>query len=100
MVGSPIAVGRSAYGFGRARRFVCRALLAATLAAADLAAPVPCRAGEQKAPNIVLIVADDLAAWATGLSGRPEIAIPTLDALAAGGLRMTNAAGPTPAPQR
>ena len=96
MVGSPIAVGPSAYGFGRPRRFVCRALLAATLAAADLAAPVPCRAGEQKEPDIVLVVADDLAAWATGLSGRPEIATPTLDALAAGGLRMTNAAAVSP----
>lgn len=96
MVESPIAVGTLASGFWRARRLASRALLAATLAAAALVAPVPGRAEEQKSPNIVLVVADDLAAWATGLTGRPEIMTPTLDALAAGGLQMVNAAAVAP----
>jgi choline-sulfatase len=96
MVESRIAVGTPAYGFAQARRLASRALLAATLAATALAAPVPGGAEEQKLPNIVLVVADDLAAWATGLTGAPHIVTPTLDALASGGLQMVSAAAVAP----
>jgi arylsulfatase A-like enzyme len=90
MAASTIEVG------WRTARLARRALLAAAVAAATLAAPAPARAGEQKPPNIVLVVADDLAAWATGLTGAPHIVTPTLDALAAGGLQMVNAAAVAP----
>jgi arylsulfatase A-like enzyme len=41
-------------------------------------------------PNILFILADDLAIWALGCYGNPEIQTPNLDALAADGLRFTD----------
>ncbi|MBI5282283.1 MAG: sulfatase-like hydrolase/transferase [Candidatus Solibacter usitatus] len=41
-------------------------------------------------PNIVLVVADDLAAWMTGCYGNTEIRTPNIDRLAAGGTRFVN----------
>jgi choline-sulfatase len=41
-------------------------------------------------PNIVLVVADDLAAWMLGCYGNKEIKTPNIDLLARGGVRMLN----------
>jgi arylsulfatase A-like enzyme len=41
-------------------------------------------------PNIVVILADDLAAWMLGCYGNKEIKTPNIDMLARGGLRFTN----------
>ena len=69
---------------------------AVALAAATLAAGASGRAAEPQAPNIVLVVADDLASWATEDAVQPAVLTPTLDALAAGGLQMLNAAAVAP----
>jgi choline-sulfatase len=47
-------------------------------------------------PNVLLIVADDLADWHLGCYGHKDIQTPALDALAAGGVRMANAFVCTP----
>lgn len=39
-------------------------------------------------PNVLLILADDLAAWMVGCYGNKEIRTPNIDALAQGGVRM------------
>ena len=41
-------------------------------------------------PNIVMIVADDLAAWMLGCYGNKEIRTPNIDLLARGGVRFIN----------
>jgi arylsulfatase A-like enzyme len=41
-------------------------------------------------PNIVLILCDDMGAWAMGCAGNPEIRTPNLDRMAAGGMRLPN----------
>jgi arylsulfatase A-like enzyme len=41
-------------------------------------------------PNIVLILADDLAAWMLGCYGNKEIRTPNIDTLARGGVRFLN----------
>ncbi|MEP7206449.1 MAG: sulfatase-like hydrolase/transferase [Casimicrobiaceae bacterium] len=38
-------------------------------------------------PNVLFIISDDQGAWALGCGGNPEIQTPTLDRLAAGGIR-------------
>lgn len=48
-------------------------------------------AGENKRPNIVLIVSDDHGLDAVGCYGNPVIKTPNLDALAREGVRFTNA---------
>ena len=48
-------------------------------------------AGESKRPNIVLIVSDDHGLETLGCYGNPVIKTPNLDALAAEGVRFTNA---------
>ena len=40
-------------------------------------------------PNVLIVMADDLAAWMLGCYGNREIRTPNLDALAQGGVRMT-----------
>jgi arylsulfatase A-like enzyme len=61
---------------------------------------VVAHAADDKRPNILLIVADDLAYTDIGAFGG-EIETPNLDALAQGGLRMTNFhSAPTCAPAR
>jgi arylsulfatase A-like enzyme len=53
-------------------------------------------------PNIVLILCDDMGAWAMGCAGNPEIQTPNLDRMAAGGMRFTNffCASPVCSPAR
>ncbi|MBC7924856.1 MAG: sulfatase-like hydrolase/transferase, partial [Bryobacteraceae bacterium] len=41
-------------------------------------------------PNILLILADDLAAWMTGCYGNRDIQTPNIDTLARGGIRFAN----------
>ena len=59
------------------------------LAAAGAAAALPLRAAEAPRPNIVLVLADDLGFSDIGCYGG-EIPTPNLDALAAGGLRLSH----------
>ena len=47
-------------------------------------------------PNIVLFLTDDHGAWANGCYGNQEVHTPTLDALAATGVRFRHAYTPTP----
>ena len=47
--------------------------------------------GSTKPPNIILIVADDLGRGELGCYGQKIIKTPTIDGLAAGGLKFTNA---------
>src|SRR6476661_2534362 len=53
-------------------------------------------------PNILVILADDLAAWMLGCYGNKEIQTPNIDNIARGGLRFTNAfcASPICSPSR
>ena len=53
-------------------------------------------------PNILVILADDLAAWMLGCYGNQEIKTPNIDNLSRGGLRFTNAfcASPICSPSR
>jgi len=62
------------------RHFLCSS------AAPALAAKRPAAAR----PNIVLVVADDLAAWMLGCYGNKEIRTPNIDLLARGGVRFPN----------
>ena len=54
--------------------------------------------GQQAAarPNILVIMADDLAAWMCGCYGNKEIRTPNIDALARSGLRFVNGFVATP----
>ncbi len=65
------------------------------LGALASAAPLV-QAAAAKRPNIVLICADDQAAWTLGCSGNPQAHTPHLDRLAAQGARLTNALVATP----
>jgi arylsulfatase A-like enzyme len=47
-------------------------------------------------PNVVVVLLDDHAQWALSCYGNAEIRTPTLDHLAATGVRMANAFTPTP----
>jgi arylsulfatase A-like enzyme len=47
-------------------------------------------------PNIVLVIADDLASWMLGCYGNREIRTPNIDRLAAGGTRFANSFVCTP----
>lgn len=47
-------------------------------------------------PNIVFILTDNQGAWTLGCYGNKDIATPQIDALAAGGLRMTRAFSSNP----
>lgn len=75
--------GRRGRG-GRAGWFPAWALLTLGLLAPAAAAPAGGR------PNIVFILADDLGFGDLGCFGHPEIQTPHLDALAAGGLKLTS----------
>jgi arylsulfatase A-like enzyme len=50
----------------------------------------------QKRPNIMVIMSDDHAQWASGCYGNRELHTPVMDHLAASGVRMDNAFTPTP----
>ncbi|MGH9721542.1 MAG: sulfatase family protein [Bryobacteraceae bacterium] len=58
----------------------------------SLAAPVAAQrnAPEPERPNILLILADDLAAWMLGCYGNKEIRTPNIDNLARAGTRFAN----------
>ncbi|MCQ8811699.1 sulfatase-like hydrolase/transferase, partial [Escherichia coli] len=47
-------------------------------------------------PNIVFILADDLASWMLGCYGNREIKTPNIDRLAQGGMRFINHSVCTP----
>lgn len=66
----------------------------APLAAASLLAQKNAAAGPR--PNIVLILADDLAAWMLGCHGNREIRTPNIDALGRAGARFQSAFVATP----
>jgi arylsulfatase A-like enzyme len=53
-------------------------------------------ARHRKRPNVVMIMADDHGAWASGAYGCPDIQTPTIDALARDGVRFTKAMCCTP----
>ncbi len=71
---------------------ICSPVIVLLAAACGLAA----EATSPQRPNIVLVVADDHAQWATSLWGQPVILTPTLDALAATGIRMLDATSVSP----
>jgi len=54
------------------------------------------------APNILIVMADDLGPWALGCTGNGEIRTPNVDSLAAEGIRFTNffCASPVCSPAR
>lgn len=58
-------------------------------ALAALLGPSLCLAG-QRAPNVVVLIADDLGYGETGCQGNPQIPTPHIDSLAAGGVRFTS----------
>src|SRR5690606_35960779 len=47
-------------------------------------------------PNVLIIMADDLAAWMVGCYGNPEIRTPNIDEMARAGLRFINSFCATP----
>lgn len=53
-------------------------------------------AQERARPNVLLILADDLADWHLGCYGNPHFLTPNIDALAANGTRMANSFVCTP----
>lgn len=65
-----------------------------TLLAASAASPLLAQRKKADAPvsrpNVVLILADDLAAWMLGCYGNQEIKTPNIDLLAKGGIKFTN----------
>jgi arylsulfatase A-like enzyme len=63
---------------------LCSGLVSAAL-------PYDDDAAAQSRPNVLLVVADDHGRWACGPYGNRDIATPTLDFLAATGIRMENA---------
>ncbi|MBN1342344.1 MAG: sulfatase-like hydrolase/transferase, partial [Phycisphaerae bacterium] len=79
-------------------------LRAAGLGAASLLCSTGSSCAEEAAsrPNIILIMADDLGYGDLGCYGNPKIATPHIDALAAGGMRLTDfhANGPVCSPTR
>lgn len=72
-----------------------RRFLASTLGAGAARAWAQRRAGSPR-PNILLILADDLAAWMCGCYGNKEIRTPNIDLLARMGTRFLNAFVVTP----
>jgi arylsulfatase A-like enzyme len=73
----------------RAARRWLAAVLFIVAAAAALAAPA-------RRPNVVFILTDNQGAWTLGCYGNREIRTPHIDALAAGGLRLTRALSSNP----
>lgn len=61
-----------------------------------VAAPFVIAARRARKTSVVLFMTDDHGAWATGAYGCREVHTPNIDALAAGGVRFTNAFAATP----
>jgi choline-sulfatase len=61
-----------------------------------LAAAAASASAAERRPNVVMFMTDDHGAWATGAYGCPGMHTPNIDALAAGGVRFTNAFAATP----
>ena len=81
-----------------------RASTIAVAAAVAISALAPDRtvAAQQRPPNIVVIVTDDMGYADVGFHGSTDIVTPNIDALAAGGVRFTDAyvSGPYCSPTR
>lgn len=62
------------------------------------AAALPLLAQERRGarPNVLLIIADDVAAWMLGCYGNKDFKTPNIDLLAAGGMRFINSFACTP----
>ena len=60
------------------------------VAAATFAFVVSSASAAERPPNIVLIVADDLGCFELGCYGQKKIKTPSIDKLAAGGMRFTH----------
>jgi N-sulfoglucosamine sulfohydrolase len=75
-------------GIGR-REFITGAALSTLAALPGKLEAEPPRG--KKRPNILLLIADDLGDRDTGCYGHPTIRTPSLDRIAAGGMRFTNA---------
>jgi len=66
------------------------------LSAGGVRAQQPVAVGPAGRTNVVLIMTDDQGAWSLGCYGNPEARTPTLDRLAAEGVRLTQAFAATP----
>src|SRR5262249_24900502 len=86
--------------FDRRARWMTRRIQLCSLLALILAA-VTAQA-ENRKPNILIIVADDLGYGELGCQGNPQIPTPNIDSLARGGVRFTSGyvSGPYCSPTR
>ena len=76
----------------RMHRLLCLALLVALLVALPAAAATPKRPrAPRNAPNVLLILADDLRDWVGWMGGHPQAQTPNMDRLARRGMRFSNA---------
>ncbi len=75
----------------RSKSITRRSFMKGCVAGASALISTRAFARENKRPNVVLIVSDDHGLDALGCYGNPVIETPNLDALAAGGVRFTNA---------
>ena len=79
------------------RSFLTSAAAAPLLASAAHGTPHGDRAASSQRPNVVVIVAEDVAAWMLSCYGNLEIKTPNIDRLAAAGVRFINNFACTPA---
>ena len=84
------------------KRLMARAISAVAVAIAFLCIACAVASGQGRPPNIVVIVSDDMGYADIGIHGSKDIPTPNIDALAAGGIRFTNAyvSGPYCSPTR
>jgi arylsulfatase A-like enzyme len=77
-------------------------IVVAAVAMARLCIPMAAAHGQTRPPNIVVIVSDDMGNADIGIHGSRDIPTPNIDALAAGGIRFTDAyvTGPYCSPTR
>jgi len=87
---------------GRREFLISAGKAGAGAAALTLAGPLLGRARSGRKPNIILILADDLGYSQLGCYGEKRIKTPSIDRLAAGGVRFTDAYSGSPvcAPSR